>query len=100
MNEDERLLQIAGLSGVIAGILSFLLTLMTGGLGYATEPGFVSGGWPQLLAQRFTNYAPLGEMVGLGMGGLAGMVVYLTLDRAPKVTSPHYALVCLGVAVL
>ncbi len=94
MNEDERLLQIAGLSGVIAGIISFLLTLMTGGLGYATEPGFVSGGWPQFLAQWFTNYAPLGEMVGLGMVGLAAMMIYLTLYRTLKITSPNYALVC------
>ncbi len=100
MNEDERLLQIAGLSGVIAGIISFLLTLMTGGLGYATEPGFVSGGWPQFLAQWFTNYAPLGEMVGLGMVGLAAMMIYLTLYRTLKITSPNYALVCLGFGVI
>ena len=100
MNEDERLLQIAGLSGVIAGIISFLLTLMTGGLGYATEPGFVSGGWPQFLAQWFTNYAPLGEMVGLGMVGLADMMIYLTLYRTLKITSPNYALVCLGFGVI
>jgi len=100
MNEDERLLQIAGLSGVIAGIISFLLTLMTGGLGYATEPGFVSGGWPQFLAQWFTNYAPLGEMVGLGMVGLAAMMIYLALFRTLKVTSPNYALICLGFGVI
>ena len=100
MNEDERLLQIAGLSGVIAGIISFLLTLMTGGLGYATEPGFVSGGWPQFLAQWFTNYAPLGEMVGLGMVGLAAMMIYLTLYRTLKITSPNYAMVCLGFGVI
>ena len=100
MNEDERLLQVAGLSGVIAGIISFLLTLMTGGLGYATEPGFVSGGWPQFLAQWFTNYAPLGEMVGLGMVGLAAMMIYLTLYRTLKITSPNYAMVCLGFGVI
>src|SRR3989441_10704246 len=97
MNEDERLLQVAGLSGVIAGIISFLLTLMTGGLGYATEPGFVSGGCPQFLAQWFTNYAPLGGMGGLGMVGLAAMMIYMTLYRTLKTTSPNYATFCLGV---
>src|SRR3989475_12308523 len=100
MNEDERLLQIAGLSGVIAGIISFLLTLMTGGLGYATEPGFVSGGWPQFLDQWFTNYAPMGEMVGLGAVGLAAMMIYMTLFRTLKVTSPNYALIFLGFGVI
>ena len=100
MNEDERLLQVAGLSGIIAGIISFVLILVTGGLGYATQPGLVSGGWPQFLTQWFTNYAPLGEMVGLSMVGLAAMLIYLSLYRTLKVTSPNYALICLGFGVL
>ncbi|TLX98340.1 MAG: hypothetical protein E6K96_00865 [Thaumarchaeota archaeon] len=88
------------MSGIVAGIIFFLLTFITGGLGSATEPAFVSGGWPQFLAQWFTNYAPLGEMVGLGMVGLAAIMIYLTLFRTLKVTSPNYALICLGFGVI
>ena len=100
MNEDERLLQVAGLSGIISGTLFFLLTLIRGGPGSATVPAFVSGGWSQFLSQWFTNYAPLGEMIGLGTVGLAAMLIYLALFRTLKVTSPNYALICLGFGVI
>jgi hypothetical protein len=39
-------------------------------------------------------------MIGLGMVGLAAMMIYLALYRTLKITSPNYALICLGFGVI
>ncbi len=95
---NKRLLQIGGLSGLLVGVASVILSNVLAGFGSIAEPGFEGlasheANMAKFLGQFYQNLAPFAEMAVLSVVMLAAIPLFLALYALLRDRSPGYALI-------